>query len=539
MFLSRSTKRNAVIFAMTFLLCGLLNVIFDNVGFTECFSRVYCGVMVLLWGLSIQDRIIDGRLRCLLMLIAAQILCCSMLQVLRYHLFCGSLTAQRYLWYVHYAPMMGIAVLCFYLAACIYRLKGSPAPAACSLVTVIGVILTMGVLTNDLHFWAFRFPDGASGAHGEGERGWLIYLFMVYVLGIVILSLCVIIQKWKRYGIRKMYGLPMIPVIAEILYAIAYVFGMDPQIGGVHLWDYGEIFSICTVCFLEICIQVGMIPANKDYDKLFLGASFPAVILDRYRDPVYQTAGAEYPFAESEDVQIQRHPISGGSFEWEVDVSYTRALTQQLIEATQQVEARNAYLMEENRIKQERTEVKTRNRLYDRISRIVQAQIAEIDALLNDDGEGIEAKLPRISVLKAYIKRRSNLELLSAAGTLPVGELTAAITESLEYIRLCGTDAAISSYGTGGFPAAMLIAAYERFEAVIEDCLDTLMRLNVSVRAEKKRLTLRMMLNAGNIAYETDELQHGNAGYVCRFSMVKDDQDATLVFIFTEGGGQV
>lgn len=85
----------------------------------------------------------------------------------------------------------------------------------------------------------------------------------------------------------------------------------------------------------------------------------------------------------------------------------------------------------------------------------------------------------------------------------------------------------------------MLIAAYERFEAVIEDCLDTLMRLNVSVRAEKKRLTLRMMLNAGNIAYETDELQQGNAGYVCRFSMVKDDQDATLVFIFTEGGGQV
>ncbi len=29
------------------------------------------------------------------------------------------------------------------------------------------------------------------------------------------------------------------------------------------------MFGICTIGFLETCIQTGMIPANQDYEKLF------------------------------------------------------------------------------------------------------------------------------------------------------------------------------------------------------------------------------------------------------------------------------
>ena len=536
MILSGSLKRNVIMLAATFLICSFLNVFLESFGFTEC-SRLYCGVIVLLWALSIQSRVTNGRLRGLLLWIAAQILLCSMLQIFRDRFFNGIPVMQRYLWYLHYAPMMAIALLCFYLSLFIYRPAEKPLHAAFCLPGIAGSLLTLGVLTNDVHFFAFRFFEGSAADYDSRERAWLIYLFMAFLLLTVFAACFIILKKHQRYCTRKHCLLPLIPVAVEIVYVILFVFDIDPRIGGVRLWNYGEIFCICTVAFLETCIQTGMIPANKDYDKLFSASSYPAVILNNAGNAVYQTLGAKYPFPESEDIQIKRHPISGGSIEWTVDVKYTRALSRQLTEATQQFETRNAYLAEENRIKREKAELETRNRLYDGISKTVRAQLSEIDALLNDTEMPLEEKLPRISVLKAYIKRRSNMELLAVSGPLPVGELYAAITETLEYVKLSGAVTAASSFGTGAFPSALIIAAYERFWAVLEKSMDALSHINVSVRAESGKLILRMLLKTENFSYEPDSLRQISREFSSKGSVTKEGQDINVSFTFVRGGG--
>jgi hypothetical protein len=106
----------------------------------------------------------------------------------------------------------------------------------------------------------------------------------------------------------------------------------------------GEMLGFCTVAALESCIQTGMIPANRGYEKLFSAADLPAVILNIAGEPVYQTAAAQYPFTENESTRLVAHPIQGGRVEYLVDIEQVKELNREIGEAPQQIESRNAYI---------------------------------------------------------------------------------------------------------------------------------------------------------------------------------------------------
>lgn len=180
--------------------------------------------------------------------------------------------------------------------------------------------------------------------------------------------------------------------------------------------------------------------------------------------------------------------------------------------------------------------MENRNRLYERVSEIAKPQLEQIDGLLTkQDGCGTK-ELARIAVLEAYIKRRSNMELLAASGTLTVVELVSAVTESLDYIRLCGVNTAASSVGTGAYPSEMVIAAYEHIEAIAEESLDTLSDMIVTLRSAGKQLVVRMMLKAENFAYETNGHWQVGAGFSRKVAITKENQDMIIVLTFTEEG---
>jgi len=455
---------------------------------------------------------------------------------MKYQLFTAHVTVQRLIWYAYYIPVMAISLSCLYLSFYIHQPKEWKAPESLKTIALIGVLLTIGVLTNDFHFWAFQFPNGIDNAINIFTRSWLYYAYAFFVLALLVVSCSIILYKCHKYVSKKLWSLPMIPIAAEVIYVILYILDLAPQINGVYLWNVGEMFGFNMISFLEFCIQIGMIPANIAYEEPFTQTHFPAAILDSNEKLVYQTAGISYPFPDNNHLEIHRHAISGGSIVWAVDMTHVQELSHQLEDMTQQLEARNTYLAEENRILQEKAEVEMRNLLYDEISKAVQPQLTQIDELLADTTSTFESKLPKIAVLKAYIKRRSNMELIASAHRLPLGELTAAITESLEYIQLCTIKTAIYTFGTGSFPATMMIAAYEQFEAIIEESLDTLTHLNVTLRAEHNQLIVRMLMKADNFAFEQINTRKYGYDFYYSATITKDNQDMIIVLTFTEGG---
>lgn len=538
MILSKNTKWKIALFLAAFLLCGFLHVALYGTDFTLCISPIFSSAVVVLWILTIRERIIDTRLRRIIQGIAVTLLFHFLLEIFRYNLFSDNITAQRYIWYTMYLPMTAQPVLCYFLSVFIHRPEGKRLPKPYALIILVGALLVLGMLTNDLHFWAKSFPSGVLKDNGQEKNEWLFYLINVFIYGFYALTLATILKKNHQYVARKYSWIAIVPILIGAAYFMLYPLEVAKKVFGCHIWNMGEMTAFLVISTIEVCIQTGMIPANRGYEALFSSVSFPAVITDKDNIPVYQTSGAVYPFRESENVRIVSHPIHGGSIVYPVDVGQIQNLNKELSQRVEQLETRNAYLAEETHIIQEKAELETRNQLYDRISHIVTAQIEQIEALLSEPEKLTEERLARISVLKAYIKRRSNMELLGTGGTLTVEELATAIAETLEYVRLCGVNTASSSFGTGIFCVQMVTGIYDYIETIIEKSLDTLSSMIVSVRAQKNTLTARIMLEADNFSYESQDIKQNEAQYRTDVSISKEGADMIIVLTFTEGGEQ-
>lgn len=540
MLISKAAKRNILLFVAAFFLCGILHIAFWQVDFTYSFAQLSCGALTIIWAITVQKRITDKRLCRLLFLVAAALLLHFILQFLKYDLFDDNFTAGRYIDYFMSIPMILIPILCYLVAVSIYHPIKSPLPKSCYIFLGVGLLLIMGLLTNDLHSWAKTFPEGPENIELE-IKGWLFYLSQAFIYGLYALSFVIVIRKNHRYVAKPYRILAFLPFSLGVLYFSLYPLKLHRLLSlPARLWNVAEMQAFLVIAILEVLILLGMIPENRSYEALFSAAPLHALIMDTGEKIVYRSGPADFSLPgedAGEDVKILSHPINGGKVEYLVDIKELNSLNRQLAERTQEIESRNAYLSQEVSIKKEKAELETQIRLYENISHMVRPQMENIDLFLNETA--CEKKeLAVISVLMAYIKRRSNMELLSADGLLTVSELSAAIQESLNYLKLLNVNTALSSVGSGSFPSAMIGSAYEHFQAIIEACMDSLSDIFVVVRAAQGELTLRLLMKAGSFSYEVVAGRPAEGSYVPRVLITKEHQDMLVVLSFSEGGGQ-
>ena len=533
--MSAASKRNILLICLATLVCGLGHVFFYSRLYFDEFSRLFCGAVSAVWGLSVHKRVTNRRIRRLLLAMVCFFLFYLLLQTINYDYAQDVASLRRLAWYGYYLCMMSVAIL-------LYEISFSLSPVTVGrkrflrwLLPVLGVALTLGILTNDLHFLAFRFQAEEALPGSPVRYGPLFFLFFA-CFALLLSAAFLIIQKKQRQILKKNRFLTFLPLLVLALFLVLDALGRSPRIAGIKLWQQGEMYSFCMMAFLELCIAAHMIPANTDYEKLFALSRQPAVILDEKGRVVYATQAASYPFPDQEDTLVLRHPIAGGSIVWAVDVAPLNALNQALAETAQRIEARNAYLSEEAKIKKEKAETEERNLIYEKIMRVVRPQLAQISEKLEEPEKTFDEQLPAISVLCAYIKRRSNLELLAAKGTLAFEELGLAIRESLSYAGTLGIRTASSAVGTGIYPAELVISAYEQAEAVLESCLDSATDLMILTKAGPGSIFLRILLRAGALTLPIGEAAPASLAYRPEVSVTKEEEDLILSFTFREGG---
>ena len=521
--------------AGAFLLSGVQRVVLHGKAFAVGFTQLYCTCFVLFWIGTIRKRVTDRRLWRTIQSVAVGLLVYLLLQTCRYDIFHGSVDVGRYLWYAYYTPMAVFPVLLLAVALLIHREEDRPLPRWFWLVAALGALLTVGVLTNDLHFQFTSFPGPVMDDDGTEKSGWLLYAVYAYFFILYFIDYGIYLYK-SRMVSGRLRLLPLAPLLLAMAYFAIYPLKLDVRVLGFRVWTIGEILVFCLIGGLEICMQTGMIPANTAYEKLFSLAGIPAVILDRNGDVRYAAAGTVYPFPDSGDLQIMSHPIRGGRIEWAADVGPLRQLGRELTDANARIEARNAYLTEEAEIRAQRSETETRGRIYDSIARITRPQAGQITALLDAAEPDFGRRLRRIAVLSAYIKRRSNMELIAEDGTLPFEELTLAVSESLRYVRLSGVNAAAFCEGSGSYPAPIVTDAYEQLEQVLESSLDNLHDLMIYLDAGENALLMRLLIRADDLSLRAEGAPPAVSGYTREISVTKNEQDMILAFAYAGGG---
>ena len=128
------------------------------------------------------------------------------------------------------------------------------------------------------------------------------------------------------------------------------------------------------------------------------------------------------------------------------------------------------------------------------------------------------------------------MEFLAENGRITSEELVLAVSESLEYLRLGGMEAAVSASGSADYSSEMLTEAYELLEKIVEGSMAHLSGIMVSLRFEEKTFSLRILLNASTLNVPPEEGDRSGEGFFCLRTFTKMDDDLLLVYQFREGG---
>ena len=458
-------------------------------------GAVYIALLSV-WGVSIYIRTIQTSLRSYLLSIAFLLMFWVLVRTVKYS-FVQSEVISRLLWYCYYIPILVIPLLAVYLAMSMGHSEEYAIPKKFLLLLIpMGALLVL-VLTNDLHRLIFRSPNELPLSDSNYEYTPLYLFIVIWEFGGAVAAYFIMRRKC-RYVSKKTLLLPMIPIIALIVFCISYLFEC-PFVFSYISRDITIFSSLCIMTCTELAILTGLIPSNTHYFDLFRITSMAVQIIDKDfnvmlssdtaktydADVLKKTVSA--PVLLDDGVRLSSAGIRGGYVVWQDDVSDLTEMVERLNDTNEFLRGKNTTLAEKVKTDMLHRRLFEKNRLYNIMQMQTASKLHELEALVDMLDQVSEQDkerdiLSRIAVLGAYIKRRNNLIFLAEdERALPTSELYYCIRESMQSLALFGTACEYRVDCDTSLPFSELMRLYDAFEDAIEDAMGKLSSAYVSV----------------------------------------------------------
>ena len=458
-------------------------------------NLIYIG-LAMAWGFSISRRTLHRDDRRWLLLGCAMAVLWLFLRAVKYRFFSND-AITRHLWYLYYVPQILATLFSLFAALQLGRREDDALSRKWYLLFIPAVLLIGGVLTNDLHQLVFRAVPGAATLEADYTHGWMYYLAMTWIVGLLLATGIIVYRKCRVSESRRYAWIPLCVflggfALCALSFANIYTFHKMP-----------ECFCLTFAAFWESCLQVGLLPTNGHYRFFFSESTVAAQIVNGRGEPVYRAKNApnltpdqlEAAACESillnADTRLQSASVQDGRVYWLEDISKINRIQAQLAEINAQLSEENELIQAENELKRQRAQIEEQNRLMDAMLSLVQPQLLAINRLLSDKSA---QSLKHICILGAYVKRRVNLALIcDKKMVVPVDELAHCIRESLTYLTQYGAVCALHQEGKGSVSSRDVQTAYDFFEDCLEAALPSLSALMVRVECSE-RFSIRLMM---------------------------------------------
>ena len=503
----KRTQRNTCLFVAFLLLAGVANLLSrSNIAVLEalctgCNYLIYVGLLIE-WFQSVRARLLPSRTKNWMCGAALLLLLYQLLRVLCYR--CATEPAViRYLIYLFFVPMTLIPTL--FLVICL-RIRWGRRPARWdeALLLIPPVLLSLLAVTNDLHRWVYRpkidLADFAvdTGTYTHGPVFYALYAWMIlsFVAGLVLLF------RQTRKQARK--ALPYLIAVVGLWLGmlVLYVRFFDGTTMP-RMYNNPDIHMFGMLGVLEVCLRHHLIPHNAGYADMFAALRTPALVTDEALRPVYRSGGElaaqteqlrealTAPVWLTPDLKLSGRAVHGGHAFWTEDETEVHRVQDRLEEANELIESENSLIQAETEQREKDAWLQSRHRIYHEIAEILYPCQQRIEGLLGEmqpNTPAFRGQLSQVSVLNAYVKRKTNLLLLAAErDSLTTHALFLALRESAGYLSLAGlqTDAQPPEpKQEQTLPAAAVIALYDAFEAVAEQLMGKASSLMVSWRGD-------------------------------------------------------
>lgn len=542
MSLLRKRKYGVVLLVAVLMICAVCARVAARYGYyAEVLSIVraliYIGLLAA-WGISVQTRIIQTQVRRYLLVIAGLMLLWLTLRTVKYNTY--HMTAERFLWYGYYLPMLFIPVLAVLVALSLGKPENYRLPKWTHFLYLPSALLFLLVLTNDLHQLVFFFPTGVLSTR-EYDYGIGYYVVLAWMVLCAAAALVIILAKCRIPQSRRYLWLPVVPFALALGYCAAYIKGVY----WVWLLAGDLTVSMCLIitAIFESCIQCSLIQSNTHYAELFHASTIGALITDRdfsvacaaenARSVDSQTlmAAAESPVVTADGIRISEAPIRWGHVFWEDDISPMLAVLKELDDTREELQSYGSILQAENAQKARRKKLEEQERLYRAMQEKAAAPAERLSNLAKalqgvQDADAARFLLWKMTVIGAYLKRRSNLIFLADRdGMVPVSEVALCLNESMDNLHLHVRRCASRLDFEGELRLETAAALYDFFEAAIELAMDDLSGAAANVTRKEDACVLSLMLQCGTdltslrAAYPDASVENEDGIWYCTLSV--------------------
>ena len=448
----------------------------------------------LTWGMSVMRRFSQKQMSRHIMLFIFSFVLLIFIRTAKYAFVPRDGVLQRHLWYAYYLPLtVGPAAM---LRAAMYL--GKPDDYAVSkrmnLIYIIARIISAGVMTNDLHFLAFRFKPGFDGWQSDYTRGPLYYIVVAWIAVTAAGMIFYAVRSASGRNMLKRAWLPFCVLTAVIVFgSVKYIAGVNAPLFFNKI-EFPEFICFSTIAFWESLVTARIIPCNTDYPAFFAASSLRAGLADgnltvrQVSVNGISPAPGELSCAQGGDfllpdgsTLLKTRPVRGGLFYWTEDTAALRRLNEELEESADWLNEENAMMRLSAEIDESHRKNTAQLELYDRVTQALYPQLDTLSGLvrtLPDDEESFCSSLKTIGILLAYCKRKGNMLLLADTEPVVTGaELQPCFDESAKALRLAGIPSSLSADASFELPAPDTSALYTAFETMLEAAMPYLSRV--------------------------------------------------------------
>ena len=498
----KKINRNTCLFNAFLLLAGVANLL-AWVGIptletlmTEANYLIYVG-LTLFWLQSVQARLLASREKTWVTGAAWMMLLYQLLRVFKYR-FAVEPAAMRYAIYLYFVPMTLIPTL--FLMTCLHiRRRNRTRRRNEVLLLIPQGLFSLLALTNDLHglVYAPRVALSAfavdTGTYAHGPVFYALYAWMILCLAAGFLLL---LLKTARQPGKALLSLLVVVAVWCGLLLTNVLF--QNGIYGPHMYNSPEIHMFGMLGVFEICIRYRLIPHNANYAVFLEALKTPALVTDRTFCPAYRSGAAlcadadqlraalTAPVYLTPDLKISGREVRGGYAFWAEDEAEIHRAQERLAEANELIESENNLIQAETEQREKDAWLQSRHRVYHEIAEIMYPVQRRIEGLLEQmepNTSAFREHLAVVCVLNAYVKRKTNLLLLSAEKeSLTTHDLYLALKESAVDLTQAGLRTDVGQPEEAALPSDRVIALYDAFEAVAERLIGDAHSLMVSMR---------------------------------------------------------
>lgn len=510
-------------------------------------------IVLVFWAASVVHRTVQKVPRKITVMVALLLSGWMLVRVVKWQIV-GVTAISRYLWYMYYLFLLFLPLMLLWMAWVIDKTEeqARQKPFWLRAAFVTNGLLFLLVLANEFHEKVFRFVPGA--VNKEANYSYDILFWPVTLAWVVpfLVSLVMLFYKSGRFPRKNHMWMPIVLTVCLFLYWYAYINNLPMA----KQSDLTITIGLFSMLFFESTLRAGLIPYNTKYRRLFAHSPMRMTLYDADLEPVQhaaqplnvdrtllQTALAvsPKPALQDADTLIYASPIFGGVVAWQEDVSELNRLYKEVALSVQRLEVTNALLEEEQKLRSEREQDRTRQQLLLQLEAEISKQTERLSQMMETlpAQPHREQERVRIVVLLCYIKRRCHLFFREKEGPdMPTAHMVAYFEELASLAEYGGLQMNLSHRLDETVSVRKATLFYDFYYVVLDAAVSArTAHMPVVFQKEGRRLILRILL-ADHVALHTldasliDRLEA--AGGVLE---IKDLDGSTGVSLMFETGG--